>query len=180
MLGECIDQIGDSKLHPPTKRVYLGSHGSRKDSYGHNNEYSLYDSEILKDLNMKGQGPLWFPHDVRQENFMGMLPAVKKDKWKSVTGYHFHNFFESGEEIRFKYATYGHPVKNALAQPRLRGVHKDLDMAVRCALGKHTKKAEISFESIPSTSRPIYYLNEETRQARHRVWQDIVRRDEGK
>mmetsp|Transcript_3032 Transcript_3032/g.5123 ORF Transcript_3032/g.5123 Transcript_3032/m.5123 type:complete len:548 (-) Transcript_3032:110-1753(-) len=179
MLGECVDQIGDTELHPPTKRVYLGSHGSRKDFYGHDNEFSFYDSNILVDLNMKGQGPLWFPHDIRQENFMGKS-VTKKDMWKSPTGYHFHNFFESGEEIRFKYATYGHADSKALGQPRLRGVHRALDMAVNCALGKHTKKAEISFESIPSSSRPIYYLNEEARKARHSVWQDIVRRDEEK
>ena len=178
ILGECVEQIGDTELHPPTKRVYLESHGKRMDLYAHDNEFTFYDSHILEELKMEGHGPLWQPNDIREENWMGKIVS-KEDKWKSPTGYHFHNFFTSYEEIEFKYTTYGHPKKEALGQP-LRFIHQDLDMAVRCAHGKQSKKAEISFESIPSTSRPIYYLNEETRLARHRVWQDIVRRDEGK
>lgn len=178
ILGECVEQIGDTELHPPTKRVYLESHGNRKDLYGHDNEFTFYDSNILEDLKIKGQGPLWFPHDIREESFMGN-PVWKQDKWKSPTGYHFHNFFMSYEEIEFKYTTYGHANKKALGQP-LRFIHEDLDMAVRCAHGKHAKKAEISFESIPSTARPIYYLDEEVRKARHSLWQDIVRKDDAK
>ena len=56
----------------------------------------------------------------------------------------------------------------------------DLMLAVMCALGNHTKDTTSSFESILGTSRPIYYLNEETRLARHSVWQDIVKKDEEK
>ncbi len=178
ILGECVEEIGDTKLHPPTKRVYLESHGKRKDLYGHDNEFTFYDSHILEDLKMEGHGPLWQPIDIRRENWMGKT-VWKQDKWKSPTGYHFHNFFESFEEIEFKYTTYGHPKKEALGQP-LGFIHEDLYMGVRCAHGKHSKKAEISFESIPSTSRPIYYLNEEVRQARHSLWQDIVRKDDEK
>ena len=179
MLGECVDQIGDTELHPPTKRDMWDSHGNRLDGYGHFNEYANYDAKVLADLNkdMKGQGPLWLPHDLRIEE--GGEDAWKDDEWESPTAYHFHNFFMSGEEVRFKYSTYGHADSKALVKS-LRHIHADGDimLAVMCALGNHTEDTESSFESIAGTSRPIYYLNKETRQARHSMWQDIVRRDE--
>ena len=177
ILGECADQIGDTKLHPPTKRDRLESHGTRLDYYGHDNEYTYYDSKVLADLNIEGQGPLWLPHEMRVESFMGQR-VTKKDG--SPTGYHFHNFFMSTEEIIFKYATYGHADKKARKKKSIRYIHDDLMMAVMCTLGKHTEKTESSFESIAGTSRPIYYLNEEARQARHNLWQDIVRKDDEK
>mmetsp|Transcript_28207 Transcript_28207/g.56756 ORF Transcript_28207/g.56756 Transcript_28207/m.56756 type:complete len:567 (-) Transcript_28207:165-1865(-) len=177
ILGECADQIGDTKLHPPTKRDRWESHGTRLDYYGHDNEYTYYDTKVLADLNMEGQGPLWLPHDFRREE--GGEDAWKNDEWESPTAYHFHNFFMSGEEVRFKYSTYGHADSKALVKS-LRHIHADGDimLAVMCALGNHTEDTESSFESIAGTSRPIYYLNKEARQARHSMWQDIVRRDE--
>jgi len=147
MLGECVDQIGDTKLHPPTKRDKWESHGKRLDGYGR----------------LKAGGEM----------------ISKKDEWNSPTGYHFHNFFMSGEEVRFKYSTYGHPDSKALVKS-LRHIHGDLMLAVTCAEGNHTEKIERSFGSIPGTVRPIYYLNEEARRARHSLWQDIVRKDEEK
>ena len=191
VLGECVDQIGDTKLHPPTKRIKWESHGTRLDGYGHNGDYSHYEADVLTPLNMKGQGPLWLPNEIRAE--VGGLRVAKNDKWNSPTGYHFHNFFMSGEEVRFKYRTYGHPDPVALKKP-LRDLHgagetTNLLLAITCAEGNHIKefskkasfvKAERSFESIPGNAKPIYYLNKEARLARHSVWQDIVRKDEEK
>jgi hypothetical protein len=176
VLGECVDQIGDTKLHPPTKRNKWESHGTRLDGYGHNGDYSSYETDILTPLNIKGQGPLWIPNEIRVE--VGGMAVLKKDEWNSPTGYHFHNFFMSGEEVRFKYLTYGHPDPAALKKP-LRDLHGDGDLmlAVTCAEGNHTEKAEHSFESIPGRAKPIYYLNEVARSARHSAWQDIVRKD---
>jgi hypothetical protein len=174
MLGECVDQIGDTKLHPPTRRDSWESHGKRLDGYGRRRNYTNYDAEVLAALNMTGQGPLWLPHEFRAEE--GGTQISKNDEWKSPTAYHLHNFFMSGEEIRFKYSTYGHPDSKALVKP-LRHIHDDLMLAVTCAEGNHTEKAEHSFDSIPGTVRPIYYLNEEARRARHSLWQDIVRKD---
>jgi hypothetical protein len=145
--------------------------------YGYREDYSFYDAKVLAGLNMEGQGPLWLPHEIRAEQ--GGERVSKKDKWNSPTGYHFHNFFMSGEEIRFKYSTYGHADPYARVKS-LRDFDSKLMMAVMCALGNHTENTESSFESISGTSRPIYYLNEEARQARHNLWQDIVRRDEEK
>lgn len=179
MRGECVDQIGDPKLHPPTKRNYWESHGNRLDGYGRNDNYSEYEDNVLAGLeNMKGQGPLWLPHEIRSE--VGGVQVSKKDDFRSPTAYHFHNFFTSGEEIRFKYSTYGHADKKALVKSLSEIAPEDLYLAVMCALGNHTKDTSNSFESISGTSRPIYYLNEEARLARHSKWQDIVRKDEEK
>jgi hypothetical protein len=145
--------------------------------YGHYGNYSQYEADILTPLNMTKRYPLWLPHEIRVEAGGEMIS--KKDEWNSPTGYHFHNFFMSGEEIRFKYSTYGHPDSKALVKS-LRHIHGDLMLAVTCAEGNHTEKVERSFDSIPGTVRPIYYLNEEARRARHSLWQDIVRKDEEK
>lgn len=84
-------------------------------------------------------------------------------------------------KVRFKYLTYGHPHGEALTQS-LRDIHGsgDLMLAVKCALGDVSDEAEQSFESIPSSVKPIYYLNPDVRHARHSLWQDIVREDEEK
>ena len=174
-----MDLIGDTKMHPPTKRTMWESHGPRLDGYGHDGDYSKYKANVLVPLKMESKYPLWRPNEFRQE--IGGVMISKNDEWNSPTGYHFHNFFMSGEEIRFKYSTYGHADPEALEKP-LRDIHDagDLALAVTCAHGNHTDNTERSFESIPGSARPIYYLNEEARRARHSVWQDIVREDEEK
>ena len=179
MLGECIDQIGDIKVHPPTKRE-LSGYGRRETGYGRLGDYSKYEAEVLAPLKTKDRYPLWIPHEFRSE--VGGSQVFKKDEWKSATAYHFHNFFMSGEEIRFKYLTYGHPDTQA-REKDISDLQGDLRLAVNCAHGNHTfkgDKTESNFESIPGDDKPIYYLNEETRRERHSLWQDIVRKDEEK
>lgn len=174
-----MDQIGDTDLHPPTKRDKWESHGDRLDGYGHYEDYSEYDAKVLAGLdNMKGQGPLWLSHEIRTE--AGGVQAAKNDDWKSPTAYHFHNFFMSGEEIRFKYSTFGHANEKALVKSLRHISATDLMLAVMCALGNHTGNTESSFESIQGAARPIYYLSKEARLARHSLWQEIVRKDEEK
>jgi len=172
ILGECVDQIGDAKLHPPTNR---NKWSHREPGYGHGGNYSQYEAYVSTPLNMKGQYPLWNPHEIRAE--VGGKVISKKDEWRSPTAYHFHNYFMSTEEIRFKYSTYGHNDTKAALEKPLWNLNRDLELAVTCAAGIHTEKAEINFESMPGRAKPIYYLNEEARRARHVVWQDIVMKD---
>ena len=47
IIGECVDQIGDTRAHPPTKRNRWGSHGWRLDGYGYDGDYSEYEVEVL-------------------------------------------------------------------------------------------------------------------------------------
>ena len=177
MLGECVDQIGDTALHPPTKRKYWTSHGIRESGYGHLGDYSKYETNVLAPSSIVDQYPLWLPDEIRIE-VGGGNPVSKNDEWKSPTAYHFHNFFMSVEEIRHKYLTFGHPDNQAF-EKSLRDLHGsgDLMLAVTCAEGNHTKEAERSFESVPGTSKPIYYLEEDTRRHRHNLWVDMVKKE---
>ena len=151
--------------------------------YGHESNYSLYEADNNLQhggqLSMIGgrvernyQYPLWMPHEVRIE--VGGKMLSKSDG--SPTGYHFHNFFMSGDQVRHKYATYGHADDNVIGQ-RLgsRGDDADMQLALACARGEESDdNREGSFESISSSVKPIYYLNEAVRRERHDKWQHIV------
>jgi hypothetical protein len=93
----------------------------------------------------------------------------------SPTGYHFHNFFDSTGQIKFKYRTYGHPHKNAMDVPIWK-LSEELKFAVECARG--TNEDALDFHGTGSGVLPVYYLNDDARIARHRLWQDIVREEE--
>ena len=173
MLGECVDGIGSASDHPPTRRDYFGGkHGQRMEGYGHDGDYSRYHAE-------EGSGgreggayyPLWQPVDFRTEEGGRMVEMVGG----SPTGYHFHNFFDSTGQIKFKYRTYGHPHKNAMDVPIWK-LSEELKFAVECARG--TNEDALDFHGTGSGVLPVYYLNDDARIARHRLWQDIVREEE--
>ncbi len=100
--GMHIDQIGDTELHPPTKRKYWDSHGTRLRGYGGGGEedYSKYEANVLTPLSIVDQYPLWLSNEIRSGKGGGN-PVSKKDEWKSPTAYHFHNFFMSVDEIDY-------------------------------------------------------------------------------
>ena len=57
--------------------------------------------------------------------------------------------------------------------------HEDLDLGVRCAKGLNMTDGDIEgFGDVQGHSRPIYYMNEETRRRRHFEWQGIVSQEE--
>jgi len=76
VLGECVDQIGDTKLHPPTKRSKWDSHGTRLDGYGKNGNYTRYETDVLTPLSITGQYPLWLSNEIRVE----VLSAYVKER----------------------------------------------------------------------------------------------------
>ena len=167
VLGECLDQVGDATLHPPTKREWEENHGSRLDGYGGGGDYSLYHADWYD----QGSYPLWLATDLRME--IGGTMVSGKDG--SPTGYHFHNFFQSAKEIHVKYHTYGHAYDGAMDMP-IWELHEDLALGVDCAHGKGGNS--LDFDKVGSSILPIYYLNENVRKARHRKWQEIVKDDE--
>jgi len=63
---------------------------------------------------------------------------LKDGRKNGHTAYHFHNFFDTIQKLRFKYKTYGHPVNNALTRP-LGEFHEDVDLAVRCIMNRTTE-----------------------------------------
>ena len=154
--------IGDAKAHRPTKRNKL----QRMHGYGHEGNFALYERFSG---NKTGRYPLWLPFEFRE--LKGGESFKKVDE--SPTAFHFHNMFMSIKEIRFKYATYGHPHRDAHKKP-LQNMHGDLNLAITCGAGNPNEDAAKGFEDIPGTSKPIYYLNEEVRQARHNLWKEIV------
>ena len=74
----------------------------------------------------------------------------------SPTGYHFHNFFMDADEVRNKYATYGHAKSDAKNLPMWE-VSEDTQLAVDCAHGRRAKA--LDFNDTGSSVLPIYYSN---------------------
>ena len=169
LLGKCVEHTGNSSLHPPTKRQYADKHGMRLKGYGADpNDYSKYVADGLGPMNTF---PLWHGTDMRS----GAGGRIIKMANGSPTGYHFHNFFMNADEVRNKYATYGHARSSAKNLP-LWEIHEDLKLAVDCAHGQ--REYTLDFNNTGSSVLPIYYLNDEARDKRHRFWRSIVKEEE--
>ena len=177
ILGECVKGFGNSTLHPLTQRNWQPkgfnvTHGKRDRGYGADS-YAKY-REMYPGNNVF---PLWTAEDIRTHSPGSYISHING----IPTGYHFHNFFETAAEIRTKYATYTHGEKRVMqgnGEP-VWNFHEDVDLAVRCA--KKMNRPDVdSFMSIKKEERPIYYLNEASRNRRHEVWQSIISEEEDK
>ena len=169
LLGKCIEHTGNSTLHPPTKRQFADKHGLRLRGFGADGEdYSLY---VAAGLGPENTYPLWHGTDMRLGNG-GRMVGMKDG---SPTGYHFHNFFMGADEVRNKYATYGHANSAAKNLPMWE-VSSDAKLAVDCAHGRSAEAQD--FNETGSSVLPIYYLNDEVRNKRHQLWVDIVKEEE--
>eukprot|EP00588_Corethron_pennatum_P025139 CAMPEP_0194311756 /NCGR_PEP_ID=MMETSP0171-20130528/8686_1 /TAXON_ID=218684 /ORGANISM="Corethron pennatum, Strain L29A3" /LENGTH=463 /DNA_ID=CAMNT_0039065959 /DNA_START=124 /DNA_END=1515 /DNA_ORIENTATION=+ len=170
MIGECIDKVGDSKIHKPGKRMFKGN-GRRVKGYGETpNDYSLMPNTTMF--------PLWKPLDFRSTE--GGTQGSDK---QAYSGYHLHNFFTSVKDLRRKYATYGHMVKGAegTGMP-LRDIDKDLGFIVSCATGgpdvKDFRKRIVGgFDAIDGPTPVLFQQSPEYRKARHQELTDIVLED---
>lgn len=91
--------------------------------------------------------------------------------YNPYTAFHLHNFFADEAAIRFKYKTYGHPIKRADVLP-LDRIHPDLKLMVRCARdepdppGAEFRRAEGGFEGLDPFT-PLYFRDAEYRRRRH-------------
>lgn len=121
IIGKCVDQIGDTEKHKPPGRVYLNVHGWRAEGY--------YGSYAM--MPNTTHFPLWNAADFR------IIQGGKQPGSESgiYTGYHFHNFFTSFDQIRLKYETYGHPIEGA-RNMALGELHEDIDLFVKCAMNR--------------------------------------------
>ncbi|KAL3780360.1 hypothetical protein ACHAW5_007118 [Stephanodiscus triporus] len=175
ILGECVDNVGNATLHPPTKRDYVDKHGLEMEGYGAGGSdfrpnYTLYHKDGLVPSNTY---PLWHGTDIRMK-FSGSTYG-KNDG--SATGYHFHNNFKSAEEIHVKYATYGHAKGELAFKMPMWALHpEDIGLAVDCANGKGD--LYLDFNNSGGSALPIYYLNEDVRNKRHQHWKSIVKDEE--
>lgn len=149
MIGECIDGIGDAKLHPrPSRHAKLETNW-RTENYTYNSYYSaLHDKANNppqpKSLPINVYFPLWNAADYRKHPggyFYG------DDNLPLYIGYHIHNFFDDMGLMRQKYLTYGHAIGDALTKP-LSDMNREVNLMVRCARQNHTYELEGSIMNI--------------------------------
>jgi hypothetical protein len=123
IIGKCVDYIGDAVKHKPPARVYMNVHGWRPEGY-----YDLKSIGSYPMMPNTTDFPLWNAADFR-------ITPGGKQPGVGHTGYHFHNFFTSFDQIRLKYETYGHPVQGA-RDMALGNLHADTDLFVKCAMNR--------------------------------------------
>eukprot|EP00584_Thalassiosira_punctigera_P019220 CAMPEP_0172549354 /NCGR_PEP_ID=MMETSP1067-20121228/18469_1 /TAXON_ID=265564 ORGANISM="Thalassiosira punctigera, Strain Tpunct2005C2" /NCGR_SAMPLE_ID=MMETSP1067 /ASSEMBLY_ACC=CAM_ASM_000444 /LENGTH=514 /DNA_ID=CAMNT_0013336733 /DNA_START=60 /DNA_END=1604 /DNA_ORIENTATION=+ len=169
VVGECVELIGNSTIHPHAKRQYQlngkeESVGLRVPGQGMNvwtrgGSYSDFKT---------GPYPLWTAEDIRTG-----APGTSKTKAGNLpTGYHFHNFFEDAHKFRFKYSTYGEPMPS-MYKPIWK-IHPDVALAWDCATNEMDKIEPFAVGENAEAVRPIYYLDDDARRRRHVRWKFIV------
>lgn len=62
ILGECVDQVGDSSSRPSAMREWRKSHGNRMEGHGAGGNYSLIEKDVLASTT---NYPLWTANDIR-------------------------------------------------------------------------------------------------------------------
>jgi hypothetical protein len=176
ILGECLDVIGDKTLHVDPKRVWKDRHSYRVVEHGRHQDYTKY----LSNVSDNGQYPLWNAADIRGVGGGRQIQGNTEEF--HFTGFHFHNFFHSTEEIRHKYQTYGEWLKKAATAP-LSMIHDDLSVSVSCAHGWPNlgqKQYHLEGYTQHKGVRPIFFENEAFRKARHDHLLNIILEDEQK
>jgi hypothetical protein len=183
IIGECVDMIGDSNIHKPGQRQHKnGTLGYRVKGYGTDgNDYAMMPNTTMF--------PLWKPVDFRSTKGTQLMGQDKALGAYGYTGYHFHNFFDSIEDLRGKYATsYGHANPSASRMP-LGKIQEDLNIAINCATErpdvpykkKLTSKKRVmgGFGAIAGL-RPLLFEHSEYRIARQEELRELFLEDESK
>ncbi len=167
VIGECVEYIGDEKKHKPVPRQFSnGTEGPRMK--GHANPNDMKNVSIY---------PLWNGADFRT------TPGGiwKKGTNGENTGWHMHNFFMSRESLRFKYMTYGHPIKSADIKV-LGDINRDLMMMVKCLLNISDKNdtRQRAPEGVKMINGPIplAFKHKHYRDKRHAEMRRIIAEDE--
>jgi hypothetical protein len=144
ILGECIDGIANNanNQHPIVPRAPQYGAMMRTPKWE-----KIYDKVVDNNKRNRGQPssayyPLWSATDFRMEDATSWWPA--KDIFPIA--WHFHNFFDSLEDVRNKYLTYGHPVEEAASIP-LENISRDLDFMVGCLLDRSERGGILDRES---------------------------------
>lgn len=121
IIGECVEGIGNSTLHPQS---------NRKPSNRKRNPKT--DKVLGINGDEQNEAPqLWSAADFRRRGSKGKRYGSKPNP----IGFHYHNAFSSIEVLRRKYRTYGHPKPDA-ETVALESIHIQLDLMVDCALDR--------------------------------------------
>jgi len=189
--GECIEGIGDPSERIVPVRMYQRQYGQRSHSYG---QYNLehYPPHVMKFMKQSHRYPLFSGTDIRTAHGdRGSLFNYLDRPGEGVThaygiAYHFHNWFEDLQELRNKLKTYAHGNYRIMGL-RLSEAGEDLDVMVRCVreLGNKANPnpwARDYFENPKQIKgqRPIFLLDEEYCDERHRALKEMLRLDEEK
>ena len=70
----------------------------------------------------------------------------------SPTGYHFHSFFMRSDEVRNKYATYGHAQGEFAFKIPLWALSEDIQLGFDCAIGENS----LVFDSTTAQAAVLY------------------------
>jgi len=170
IMGHCLLGVGDNSGRATPVRSGIDSKhngmvGSRKDDWGLR-DYKHYPQDVIDNKRF----PLWDGRDIREinGNSDGLLNYVNLDKTQQEakdqktavygTAFHLHNWFNSLEVLRHKYATYGHAYKEAISIP-LSKIQGDLDTLVRCnrQIGSDNISPDIGIK--PNDGFPYYEIN---------------------
>ena len=166
IIGECVDKIGDIKLHKPVPRPLDGlGRKARISNWTQMNET---------------MGPLWDATDFRMLGGGSMLQGRNGEH----TGYHFHNFFDSIAVLRNKYLTYGHPKGGALEIPLGELHSEDVGFMVDCLMNRTEEdnkyeRAPGGWKSLGEELVPIAFKHVSLYpQVRHQEFQQLMAADE--
>lgn len=148
IIGACIQGIGSIGRRNATRAQQATANQRIEDWKDHDITRMEIESWDSRNQTIKVNvplGPLWDATDFRmmgcRRRATGMM-VVKNNETKKVhrlipTGYHFHNFFDSLQVLRRKYATYGHPKRGALEIPLEKIQHNDVGFMVDCLSGRN-------------------------------------------
>jgi hypothetical protein len=173
VIGACIEGIGDRDKYPiiPREHNINGkSRGPRHTGYGGNSNYTN-----IPNGNENGLFPLYNAADFRSMTSGALIFGG--------VGHHLHNFFDSADNIRFKYAYYGHAHKHAYSAP-LGAMNADMNLLVKCAhnisdTGNRKQRFKNGLQTLEE-SHPLptaFYIKGYV-DARHRELIDLVENDE--
>jgi hypothetical protein len=174
-------------------RQFRRKYGERSLTYG-THDFKNYPQHVLESKKF----PLWSGRDIRTVNGSGdPLMTYKHTPGHGTTAaygvaYHLHNWFHDIEEVRHKYATYGHGWHEAL-KINLTDIQEDLDLLVRCARDlsndinpngypyyEHLDGDVETFWKNFGGPKPLYFRNESYIRERHAALQRMVTADERK
>lgn len=195
--GHCIEGIGGDgggSKHKPAPRDPNRGFDDRLPGWGYLdwNESNPY-TPLVNGGDFRSPGA---KNTLGEELSFGTL--VRHAFWDDppITAYHFHNFFVNANSLRFKYGTYGHPLRgNKARDGELKNLHGDLKMMVRCVVSKNDgmkndddnghhhplpapKHVLGGFDRLDPFFTPIYFRDESYRKTRHERVRAMVLRDE--
>jgi hypothetical protein len=153
ILGECIEGIGNSALHPPVPRSSQSSSAERirgwRKRVGNVTDPTTNRTTFVN-------GPLWDATDMRMITTRPILGTTTLGLRKQLhTAVHLHNFFDSLAVLRNKYETYGHPRPNASNIPLSEIQRNDIGFMVDCLTGNHGASGSKWSHAAPADSQWI-------------------------